>query len=181
IVAAISHLARQSPHINQRSGVSVRLSVANYETMVANASRRALRLGEPDVVPRISDLEALVASTAGKVEIETLDEGRDETVVERLIKASVLTVFKEHCPMEQFRDLLLAFDEGTVVHAGDDVTSSSYADVLGRLPALRPVVQELAGSESPAAVASAVEFVLAGLHLSKRLNKDAVGGRAAYR
>src|SRR5256714_887235 len=181
IVATLSQLARESPHVNQRSGVSVRLSIANYETLVANATRRALRLGERDVVPRISDLDALVPSTAGKVEIETIDEGRDDAVVERLIKSAVLPVFRDPGSMEQVPCLLLAFDEGTVVHAGDDVPSSSYADVLGRLPALRPVVQELAGSESPAAVASAVEFVLEGLHLSKRLNKEAVGGRAAYR
>src|SRR5687768_8884231 len=102
VVATLSHLARSSPHINQRSGVSVRLSIANHETLVANAARRALKLGEKDVVPRISDLDALAASTAGKVEIETLDEGRDEQVVERLVKAAVLTVFKERCPMEQF-------------------------------------------------------------------------------
>ena len=86
VVATISQLARQSPHINQRSGVSVRLTVANYETLVANAARRALRLGETDVVPRISDLEALVASTSGKVEIETLEEGRDGQIIERLIQ-----------------------------------------------------------------------------------------------
>src|SRR5205823_3734055 len=78
IVATLSQLARQSPHINQRSGVSVRLTVANRETLVANATRRALRHGERDVVPRVSDLDALASSTAGKVEIEALEEGRDE-------------------------------------------------------------------------------------------------------
>ncbi|HLJ07024.1 MAG TPA: sigma 54-interacting transcriptional regulator, partial [Acidimicrobiia bacterium] len=71
IVGTLSHLARQSSKINQRSGVSVRLSIANYETLVANAARRSLRAGEKDVVPRVSDLEALASSTAGKVEIET--------------------------------------------------------------------------------------------------------------
>ena len=96
--------------------------------------------GEKDVVPRISDLEALASSTAGKVEIESLEEGRDEQVVERLLKAAVLTVFKARCPMEQFRDVVVAFDEGTVVHAGDDVASSAYVDILGKLPALRPAV-----------------------------------------
>jgi magnesium chelatase subunit I len=181
VIATVSHLARQSPHVNQRSGVSVRLSIANYETMVANATRRALRLGELDVVPRVSDLEALPASTAGKVEIESLEEGREDSVVQNLFKAAVLTVFKERCSMDQFRDLLLSFEEGTVVHAGDDVASSEYVDVLGRLPALRPAVLDLAGSETPAAVASAVEFVMEGLHLSKRLNKDSVGGKATYR
>ena len=181
IVATLTHLARSSPHINQHSGVSVRLSIANYETLVANATRRALRLGEPDVVPRISDLEALAASTAGKVEIESLEDGRDEAVVERLIKAAVLTVFKARCPMERFSELLLVFDEGTVVHAGDDVPSKDYVDSLSQLPALRTSVTDLAGSETPAAIASAVEFVLEGLHLSKRLNKEAVGPRATYR
>jgi magnesium chelatase subunit I len=181
IVATLSHLARSSPHINQRSGVSVRLSIANFETLVANAARRALRAGEKDVVPRISDLEALAASTAGKVEIETLEEGRDEQVIERLLKSAVLTVFKERCPMEQVRDVVLAFDEGTIVHAGDDVASADYVSTLSQLPALQGPVMALAGSETPAAVASATEFVLEGLHLSKRLNKDAVAGRATYR
>jgi magnesium chelatase subunit I len=181
VVATLTHLARSSPHVNQRSGVSVRLSISNYETLVANATRRALRLGEPDVVPRISDLEALAASTAGKVEIESLEDGRDEAVVERLIKAAVLTVFKTRCPMERFSELLLVFDEGTVVHAGDDVPSKDYVDSLAQLPALRASVTDLAGSETPAAIASAVEFVLEGLHLSKRLNKEAVGPRATYR
>jgi magnesium chelatase subunit I len=181
IVGTLSHLARQSPHINQRSGVSVRLSIANHETIVANAARRALRLGEPDAVPRISDLEALVASTSGKVEIETLDEGKDEQVIERLVKAAVLSVFKQRCPMEELKELIGSFAEDTVVHAGDDVPSADYLDLLGRLPALRQPVTKLAGSETPAAVASAAEFVLEGLHLSKRLNKDAVGSRATYR
>ena len=81
IVAELSQLARQSPHVNQRSGVSVRLSISNYETLVANAVRRALRLGEPDAVPRISDLGALVASTQGKIEIEALEEGREERIL----------------------------------------------------------------------------------------------------
>jgi magnesium chelatase subunit I len=181
VVATLSHLARSSPHINQRSGVSVRLSIANYETLVANAARRALRLGEKDAVPRISDLESLVSSTAGKVEIESIDEGRDDQVVERLLKAAVLTVFKDRCPMDQFRDALTAFSDATIVHAGDDVASTDYVATLQSLPQLRQPVMALAGSESPGAVASAVEFVLEGLHLSKRLNKEAAGARATYR
>jgi magnesium chelatase subunit I len=181
IVGTLSHLARASAHVNQRSGVSVRLSIANYETLVANAARRALRLGEKDVVPRVSDLEALAASTAGKVEIETMEEGRDEQVIDRLLKSAVLTVFKERVPMDRLREALSGFDEGTVVHTGDDVASASYVSALSELPSLRGPVMELAGSETPAAVASATEFVLEGLHLSKRLNKEAAGGRATYR
>jgi magnesium chelatase subunit I len=181
IVGTLTHLARQSPNINQHSGVSVRLSIANYETLVANAARRALRLGEKDVVPRVSDLDSLASSTSGKVEIETLEEGRDSQVVDRLIKQATLNVFKARCPMEQVRQVVVAFDEGTIVHAGDDVASTTYIEVLSRMPVLRGPVMSLAGSETPAAVASATEFILEGLHLSKRLNKEASGGRATYR
>jgi magnesium chelatase subunit I len=182
VVATISHLARQSPQVNQRSGVSVRLTVSNYETLIANATRRALRHGERDVVPRISDLEALAASTAGKVEIESLEEGRDEQIVENLVKGAVLTVFRERFSADKLRDVLTAFEGGIVVHTGEDVASADEATVVRELSGLRgPVLGLTGGDESPAAVAAAVEFVLEGLHLSKRLNKDAVGGRATYR
>jgi magnesium chelatase subunit I len=183
VVATVSQLARSSPHVNQRSGVSVRLTVANRETLLANAARRALRLGEPEVVPRISDLDALVASTTGKVEVETLDEGRDEAVVEALLSAAVLAVFRRRLGAERLRDLVAAFEDGRIVHAGDDLPSSAYVDLVAGVPALREPVAALAGADgSPGAVASAVEFLLEGLHLSKRLNKDATGdGRAVYR
>ncbi|MDP9072092.1 MAG: sigma 54-interacting transcriptional regulator [Actinomycetota bacterium] len=182
IVGTLSHLARASTHINQRSGVSVRLTITNFETLVANAARRALRLGEKDAVPRVSDLEALASSTAGKVEIETLEEGRDEAIVARLVQAAVLKVFKQRFAISRFADVVMAFnDDDTVVHTGDDLPSSAYAETLASLPVLRGPVMELAQSETPAAVASATEFVLEGLHLSKRLNKESVPGRATYR
>ena len=182
IVATLSHLARESSHINQRSGVSVRLTVANSEVMVANATRRALRHGERDVAPRVSDLDALAASTMGKVEIESLDEGRDEQIAEHLLKAAVLTVFKQQVNPGTLRDVVLAFDEGAIVHTGEDVTSADLARLVEDVPALRePVAALSGGDESPAVVASAVELVLEGLHLSKRLNKDAVAGRSTYR
>jgi magnesium chelatase subunit I len=182
IVATLSHLARSSPHINQRSGVSVRFTITNHEVLVANAARRALRHGEREVVPRVSDLEALPASMMGKIEIEALEEGRDEQIAENLVKAAVLTVFKERFTPDRYRPIIEAFDEGTVVHAGEDVLSSEHVSLLEQVPALREAVTELTGGdESAAAVAAAVEMVLEGLHLSKRLNKDAVGARATYR
>jgi magnesium chelatase subunit I len=160
----------------------VRLTVSNAETLVANATRRALRHGERDVVPRVSDLDALTASTAGKVEIESLEEGREEQIVDHLLRAAVLTVFKERFAPDRLREVLTAFDGGTVVHAGEDVPSSSYAELLAEVPALREPVRALVGDdERPAAVASAIELVLEGLHLSKRLNKDAAGPRSTYR
>ena len=185
IVVAITRAARSSPHVSQRSGVSVRLSISNSETMVANAMRRALRSGSDHVVPRVTDLDALSASTAGKVEIETLEEGRETEILQRLVNSAVLSVFKDSVPPDLHRAVVDAFDEDLVVDVGDDVTDADYAELLAKVPALTAPVQALlAGddaAESPAMVASAVELVLEGLHLSKRLNKDAHGPQAQYR
>ena len=146
--------------------------------------RRALRLGETEAVPRISDLDALAASTSGKVEIETIDEGRDGQVVERLIQQAVLTVFKASVPAGQSprRGRRTSTRRQRVVHAGDDIPSarSSRCSASSR-PCASVGARAWPASESPAAVASATEFVLEGLHLSKRLNKDAAGTRATYR
>jgi magnesium chelatase subunit I len=182
IVATLSHLARSSPHINQRSGVSVRFTITNHEVMVANAARRALRHGEREVSPRVSDLEALPASMMGKIEIEALEEGRDAQIAENLVKAAVLTVFKERFTPERFRPIVATFEEGAVIHAGEDVTSAEYVALLEQQPVLRDAVTELTGGdESAASVASALELLLEGLHLSKRLNKESVGAKATYR
>jgi magnesium chelatase subunit I len=182
IISTVSHLARASGNVNQRSGVSVRLSVSNFETMVANAARRAIMFGETEVVPRVSDLDALTASTAGKVEIESLEEGRDGQIVENLLRSGVLTVFKAEVAPESFRGILDAFENGVVANAGEDVPSTDHVRLLGEIAPLRAPVQALTeGDESPGMVASAVEFVLEGLHLSKRLNKDSVGSRSSYR
>ena len=185
VIATFSQLARKSSHVNQRSGVSVRLSVANYETLVANAMRRTLRTGEELVVPRVSDLDALASSTTGKVEFETLDDGREGEILEHLVRAAVLAVFKDTVPPATHRAVIEAFDDGVTVSAGEDISSGDYLALLKSMPALDAPVQALLAdepdAEAPAVVASAVEFVLEGLHLSKRLNKEAAGGRAQYR
>jgi magnesium chelatase subunit I len=182
VVATLSHLARASGNINQRSGVSVRLSVSNQETMVANAARRSISHRESEIVPRVSDLDALNASIMGKVEIESLEDGREAQIVDGLVKSATLTVFKNRVNPETFRTVLDAFESGLVASAGEDVSATDYVRLVSDQPALRGPVQALTeGDESPGMVASAVEFLLEGLHLSKRLNKDAVGGRASYR
>ena len=182
IVTTISHIARSSSHVNQRSGVSVRLSVSNYETLAANAVRRALRMGETQVAPRVSDLASLAASTAGKVEFETTEDGRESAILENIVKTAILQVFKQRVTGEKIREVVEAFDNGVVVHAGEDVESVAYGAMFNDIPALRDLVAQIVGADASAAVlASGVEFVLEGLHLSKRLNKDSSGPRATYR
>ena len=85
-------------------------------------------------MPRVSDLDALVASTAGKIEIETIDDGREGQVLERILKASVLEVFRSRVRPERLAELVHAFDDGRVVHTGEDVPSSEYATLVNDTP-----------------------------------------------
>ena len=180
IVATISQLARQSPQVNQRSGVSVRLGVANYETLVAAAARRSLRTGEGEAVPRISDLTALVSSTSGKVELDSLEDDAEGEVVARLTRQAVLAVFRDRVDPADLGRAVAELDDGSAVEVGDDLPSLSYVESLDRLPGLRAPTVKLAGPESAAALAAAAELVLEGLHLAKRLNKHATAHGARY-
>ena len=160
----------------------MRLSVSNYEVMVANAARRALIAGEDQIVPRVCDLEALPASTAGKVEIESLEEGREGQILDHLGRTALLTVFRERVSPENLTAVVAALEERGPVDTGEDVPAADYTKLLDEIPSLRVPVAELTGEDnSAAATASAVELILEGLHLAKRLNKDSVGGRAQYR
>nr|MBA2246757.1 sigma 54-interacting transcriptional regulator [Chloroflexia bacterium] len=126
VMAEISHHARRSPDISQRSGVSVRMTVANAEAAIANAQRRSIRTGEAKAVPRISDLPAIYPSTMGKIELETFGEGRDEQVVERIIGEAVRAVFLRSVDPTKLDMLLLAFDNGLSVETSDQADSFSY-------------------------------------------------------
>ncbi len=180
VVAEITHAARRSPDVSQRSGVSVRMSVANYENLISNATRRAIRLGEKQAAPRISDLNALHASTTGKVELETMGEAREDQVVDKFMQTAVATVFNRNFSVRQFERLILAFDNGLVVESSEMMPSMDYVMQLSHLDGLKEAVDKLGVGGQPAAVASAVEFILEGLHLNRKLNKDAGMGPARY-
>ncbi len=177
IVAEITRLARRSPDVNQRSGVSVRASVANYEAMLANALRRAIRVGEEDVVPRISDLPFVLPALQGKVELETVEDGKDQQILERLIHGAVVSVFNGLLDDTATEPIVESFKSGISVETGEALAVERYEQLLGEVDGLRTVVQQLVGEDNRAAVqASAAEFVLEGLHLNKRLNKDTLSG-----
>jgi magnesium chelatase subunit I len=180
IVAELTHLARRSHDVSQRSGVSVRMSVANYENLVSNATRRSIRLGEKHAAPRISDLAGVLASTTGKIELEGMGEAREEQVVDKLVQGAVVATFNRHFSVRQFERLVLAFDNGLQVEASDMMPAMDYVHQLSHLEGMKEAVGKLGVGGNPAAVASAVEFVLEGLHLNRRLNKDAGRGPARY-
>ncbi|MCS7293811.1 MAG: magnesium chelatase [Chloroflexota bacterium] len=181
IIAEISRLARRSPDINQRSGVSVRASIANYESLLANALRRAIVTGEERVVPRISDLPYVVPAFSGKVEFETVEEGREEQIIEKLFQGAVAAVFNRTFNLSELEPIVARFKSGISVEVGDMVPSSQYLKLQRDIPGLAEAVARVAPGASPGEVASAIEFILEGLHLNKRLNKDRLGQRVQYR
>jgi magnesium chelatase subunit I len=181
IIAELTRHARKSPDISQRSGVSVRASISNYESLLANALRRALRCGEHDVVPRVSDLPFVLPSLQGKVEFETVEEGREDQVVERLLQASVSAAFNRFVDLSELEPVVSAFAEGISVETGEGLDSDSYAAMIKDIDGLDAAVSRLAESQSPAERASAAEFILEGMHLNKLLNKDRVSGHTRYR
>ncbi len=182
VVAELSQLARRSSEVSQRSGVSVRVTIANHETLAAAALKRAVRLGEPSAAPRISDLPAVVASTSGKIELETLgDETREDRVVEKLVARAVVNVFNRHFALSELVPLLERFEEeGLEAEVGESVASSTHVRLLDGVPELRAAIGRLDSGESEAGIASATEFVLEGLHLNRRLNKERRGGGIRY-
>ncbi len=181
IVAEMTHLARRSPHISQSSGVSVRMSIGNYENLAANAVRRAVRLSESVAVPRIADLRFLAPSTSGRVEIEALDGGKEEQVLERIQRAAISSVFSRYFAAGQFENLVARFDEGEIVEVGEAMPAAAYVRSLGDAAELSTAMKRLQLPDRPEVKASVVEFLLEGLHLNKRLNKDELEGRALYR
>ncbi len=170
-IASTSALARTSPVINQRSGVSVRTTVANYEALEAAAVRRSLLSGENLAVVRPSDFWVLAASMAGKIELDTVEETDEVAVIQKLVAKSILEVFRSVVALEELRGLVALFEEGYEVSVGDENSDEDLEKILETLPEIKEVIARIeARSERPAELA-ALEFLLEGLHLAKRLNK----------
>ncbi|MBI2836654.1 MAG: magnesium chelatase [Chloroflexi bacterium] len=181
IIAEFTHLGRKSPDINQRSGVSVRVSIANYETLVSNATRRAVTAGERLAVPRISDLPFILASTMGKIELESFEDTREDKIVDDLTKKAVFNVFNRYFKTQQLEPIVMQFNSGFSVEISDTMPAKSYVRNIKEMIGLAEAIKGLNESERPEAIASAMEFILEGLHLNKRLNKSKSEGKTIYR
>jgi magnesium chelatase subunit I len=182
ILAALTAELRRSPHVNQRSGVSVRYSIGNLETLVASALRRAALAGEPEAVPRVVDLPAVLAGSLGRVEFDAVEEGREEEILLRAARGAVLEVFRRRLGGLDFGPLLQRFDDDLGVETSDLTPARDFLGQFGEAPGLGRLLGRLGvEEESPGVAASALEFALEGLHLSRRLNKDGTGRMGAYR
>jgi magnesium chelatase subunit I len=191
VVEEISRLARNSPHVSQQSGVSVRMSIANLENVVSNAERRTLQAGETWIVPRVSDFGFAAASSRGKLELTmNEEEGHEDKLIHRIIDEAVKNIFGHHFDVREFRPMVDYFESGQSVEIGDMLPTKAVLDRIARVPGLRKRAEEIGTALLPdlkdkgardAATASAAEFILEGLHVHNKLNKNVKAGGATYK
>jgi magnesium chelatase subunit I len=185
-VARFTRLVRESPAVDARSGVSARFAVAAAESLAASALRRSAITGETAAVARVGDLPAVVPTLRGKVEFEVSEEGREDDVLQHLLKRAVAETFRARLGGVDLAPLVERLDEGSTIVVGDLVTSEEVLRSVGPLEGLGRLVSALEGddgaAESPGVVASCVETALEGLYLTRRISKDEVpgGSRSVY-
>jgi len=182
IVEEISVAARRSRSVDQQSGVSARFSAANWRTMVSNARRRAIQLGEHPAVPRVSDLAHVHASSIGKLELDLMGTHQmsERQVVDALVSEAIATVFKEYCDEHGLDEIADIFAKGVRIEVGDTLPSSHYEERLQRVPPAWQKAFEVNAASEPGVRASCVEFVLAGLHATDRISRSQSHGRVVY-
>jgi magnesium chelatase subunit I len=182
VVARLSRGLRESPAVDHRSGVSARFAIAAAETVSASALRRGARVGEAQAVARVCDVPTVVPSLLGKVEFEMGEEGREAEVVQHLLRVAVAETFRDRLLGLDLSGFTELFAEGAVVETGELVPAADLLSQVGTVPGLSKVLDRLGHGDdaSPGEVAAAIEFVLEGLHLTRRIDKDTVGGRSVY-
>ena len=182
IIAEITMAARGSSDVNQKSGVSVRMSIANIENIISNAEKRAILLNEDEIVPRMSDMHSILSSTCGKIELEYLGEDKKEDdIIKKIIQKAIKKVFDQYFNSNQLQKVIESFKNGWVVEVSDQMPSSEYLEGLSKIEGLKEGIKKLDDSKSTASIASAMEFIFEGLHLYNKLNKSEVNGKIVYK
>lgn len=183
-IARFTRLVRESPAVDVRSGVSARFAIAAAETVSAGAVRRAALTGEQPAVARVCDLPAVVETLLGKVEFEVSEEGREQEVVTHLLRRAIAETYRARLGGFDFSGLLSRFEEGGTVESGELVSAGELLRGVGTAPGLGNLMSRLdmdGVEETPGFAAAAVEFVLEGLYLTRRIAKDDMEGKTVYR
>ncbi|ARC58050.1 Magnesium-chelatase 38 kDa subunit [Frondihabitans sp. 762G35] len=182
ILARFTRALRSSPSVDQRSGVSARFAIAGAETIAAAAIHRATRQGEPEAVARPIDLETAVDVLSGKIEFESGEEGREDEILDHLLRTATAETVRSHFRGIDFAPLIEALDGGVMVTTGEQV---SARDFLAGLPSLGESelydeIGDRLGATSDGERAGAIELALEGLYLSRKVSKESGGGEAVY-
>ena len=182
LIEEISRAARRSKYIDHESGVSARLSIANYRTVIASARQRAAVLGEIPAVPRISDLGHFYASSLGKLDLDMMGSHQmsERQVLDAVMAEAIATVFGEYVDRHGLAEIAEIFSQGVKIEVGDMLPSSHYAKLLERVPPVWDKAFEVNACKDEAVRASCVEFVLAGLYATDQISRSQRHGQIIY-
>ena len=178
IVEQLAFHARGDQHVDRRSGVSQRLPITALENVVSNAERRAFLQGEPDVVPRVSDIYASLPSLTGKIELEYEGEMKGaEPVARELVRQAVATVFDAHASDLSTRSIVNWFNGGGEIDLADTTPAGTLLEVVNDIPGMGDALHALgAGPDaSEAGKAAAADFLLEGLCALRRISRTEEG------
>jgi magnesium chelatase subunit I len=183
VIARFTRLVRASPAVDSRSGVSARFAIAAAEAVAASAVRRGAVSGEDQPVARVCDLPAVISTLRGKVEFEVSEEGREQEVLDHLLRRATSDTFRAALGNADMSGLLARFNDGGIVETGELVPAADLLRRIGEVPGLAKIMERLqmSGGESFGQAAAALEFALEGLYLMRRLSKESMDGGAVYR
>ncbi len=188
IIEQIAFEARESEYIDQKSGVSVRVTRAALEDLISAAERRALLNGEDETTVRIGDLMHVEPAITGKVEL--VYEGEQEgaqNVAYTLIGRAVRSIFPRYFPdpsvkdnRAAYKDVLNWFSKGNAVDFEQDQSFTDYAQALDAVDGLKSLVETHTSPRTPHDAASMMEFVLEALHQNSLIGKEFADGEQTY-
>jgi len=191
VIARFTRLVRESPAVDGRSGVSARFAITAAEAAAAAAVRRSALVAEArgadgsDEVPvaRVVDLPGIVPTLRGKVEFEVSEEGREDEILAHLLRRAIAETFRSRLGGADMSGLLAKFEDGGSIESGELISATELLRRTGEVPGLARIMARLGmeGRESFGEAAAAIEFVLEGLYLIRRLSKDTSDGVTTYR
>ena len=188
VIEQIAHEARQSEFVDQKSGVSARMTRSALEELISAAELRCLQQGERSTVARISDLECADPAITGKIEL--VYEGEQEgaaNVARALTGRAVRAIFPRHFPdpadkkegRQAYQKILDWFASGKGIAIHPHVTTEEYAHALSGISGLKAFVKKYGPTTTPDELPSLMGFVLEALHQNSLLGKEYGGGNSS--
>jgi magnesium chelatase subunit I len=183
VLARYARAVRESPAVDARSGVSARFAIAAAETVSASALRRSGILGETEAVARIGDAVSVTSTLRGKVEFEGGEEGREVEILSHLLRTATADAFRSRLAGLDLSGFIELVADGDIIETGELVGADDVLRQIGTVPGLAKVLERLGIGDAPSRgeAAAAIEFVLEGLHLTRRMSKaQTEDGRTLY-
>ncbi len=182
LIEEISFVARESEFIDEKSGISARMSITAFENLMSTAERRMLLSGDETTTIRYSDLMGIIPAITGKVELvyEGEQEGADE-VAKILIGDATKSLFDDYFPKieklvkedqkDPYENILAWFFEQSGFELEDNLSDKEYRLMLDSITPLEDLVQKYQPEIGEEDSYFLKEFILFGLVEYKKLSK----------